>query len=102
MAWSLSHLVAACMHNVHYAHVTACDSIGLGHVKKCLFGNFGSDVQGGPVGRASIFHAKNVGLNLALVTFFLVFFSWILLSCGFKSHPGHFFSFFFLLSDNSF
>ena len=33
------------MHNVHYAYVTAHDSIDLGHVKKCLFGNFGSDVQ---------------------------------------------------------
>ena len=51
-------LVAACIY-IHYAHVTACDSIE--HVKKCLFGNFGSDVQGGSVGRVSVFRAKDMG-----------------------------------------
>ena len=61
---------------VHYARVTARDSIG--HVKKCFFGNVGSSVQGGSVGRASVFHAKDVkdvGSNFTLITFFfLVFF----------------------------
>ena len=62
--------------------MTAHDSIG--HVEKCLFGNFCSDVHGGSVGRASVFQAKVVGLNLDLVTFF-----------------SSFYHNFFLLSDNS-
>ena len=92
MAWSLSQSRGG-LHNVHYA-----DSIG--HVKKCLFGNFGSNVQGGSVGRVSVFA---VGSNLALVTFFSLsdnsldsFKLWV------QSRPGHFFLCFFLLSDNSF
>ena len=91
---------------VHYACVTARDSIG--HVKKCLFGYFRSNVHAGSVGRAAVFHARGVGSNFALVTFFLVFFSFFLIiTCNllkvvvFESRPGHFFSVFFHLSDNS-
>ena len=70
MAWSLSRSCGGFHINVHYAHVTACDSIG--HVKKCLFENICSYVQGGSVGRESVFHMKDVDSNLTLVTFFLL------------------------------
>ena len=66
--------MAACL-LVHYARVTARHSIG--HVKKSLFRNTGSDVQGGSVGRASVFHSKDLedeGSSLTLVTFFFFFF----------------------------
>ena len=91
--------------------MTACDSIGLGHVKICFFGNFGSDVQGGSVGRASVFHAKDMGSNLVLVTFFLHSFLFFLASNSIDSFklwvqisPWSFFGggIIFLLSDNSF
>ena len=59
------------LYNIHYARVTAHDFIE--HVKKSLFGKFYTDVHGGSVGKASIFHAKVVGSNLVLVTFFWVF-----------------------------
>ena len=71
MAWSLSRSRSH-LHNIYYAHVTAHDSVG--HVKKCLFGKFSSDVHGGSVGRASVFHVKVVGSNLALVTLKIFFF----------------------------
>ena len=61
------------MHNVHYAHVTARDSIGLGHVKKCLFGNFGSDVKVAQLVEHPFFF--DVCLDLALVTFLVI--AWI-------------------------
>ena len=72
LAWSLSRSLGG-FHNVHYARVTARDSIE--HAKKCLFGRFQGDVHGGSVCKASVFHAKG----------------------GFESHPGHFFFFFLIL-----
>ena len=73
MAWSLSRSRGG-LHkvHVHYARVTARDSIG--HVKKSLFGEFCSDVHGGSVGRVRFFMQKLWVLNVALVTFFLGFF----------------------------
>ena len=53
---------------VHYAH--ARDSIGHVHVKRAFFGKFCSYVHGGFDGRVSAFHARAVGSNLELVTFF--------------------------------
>ena len=77
MAWCLSRSCGGLLY-VHYARVTARDSIG--HVKKCFFGNVGSNVQGGSVGRASVFHARDVGSNLALVIFFSHFFFFFLIA----------------------
>ena len=86
---------------VHYARTTARDSIG--HVKKCLFGNASSDVQGSSVGSVCLsckrcerrgFESRP-GLFFFLVFFFFLIIAWILLSYGFKSRPGHFFSVFF-------
>ena len=73
MAWCLSRSRGGLLY-VHYARVTARDSIG--HVKKCLFGNFGSDVQGGSVGRALSFMQFNAILHERR---------------GFESRPGQFF-----------
>ena len=57
-------------------HVSTAARDSIGHVKKCLFGTF---VEGGSVGRASVFHAKDVGWNLALVNFFSRFFFLIII-----------------------
>ena len=92
-----------CIALVHYAHtrVTAHDSIG--HVKRAFFGKFYSYVHGGSVGRVSAFHARAVGLNLELVTFFFLFLSDnSLISIFFLSNNySLIFSSFQILSNNS-
>ena len=73
MAWSLSRSRGR-LHNVHYVH--ARDSIG--HVKKCLYGKYSSDIHGGSVDRASFFHAEDVGSNFSLIIFFFLKFFFLL------------------------